>query len=149
MVIKLEKIDSPSDLRKLSENELDSVVEELREFIVRVTSKTGGHLGASLGATELVVALHYVFETPNDKLIWDVGHQTYAHKILTGRKAEFETLRQWGGIAGFPDRLESPYDHMNVAHGGTSISAASGMATARDLSGEDFYSYENKFKGPF
>jgi 1-deoxy-D-xylulose-5-phosphate synthase len=137
-VKKLEKIDSPEDLRKLSENELDTVVEELREFIVGVTSKTGGHLGASLGATELVVALHYVFQTPKDKLIWDVGHQAYAHKVLTGRKAEFESLRQWGGIAGFPDRLESPFDHMNVAHGGTSISAASGMATARDLSKEDF-----------
>ncbi len=134
----LERIDSPADLRKLPEDQLPQVVEELRDMVIQVTSATGGHLGASLGAAELVVALHYLYDTPRDKLIWDVGHQAYAHKILTGRRDRFHTLRQWGGIAGFPDRRESEYDHLNVAHGGTSISAALGMATARDLSGEDF-----------
>ena len=134
----LDRIDSPADLRKLPEEQLPQVVEELRDMIIQVTSNTGGHLGASLGAAELVVALHYLYETPKDKLIWDVGHQAYAHKILTGRRDRFHTLRQWEGIAGFPDRRESEYDHLNVAHGGTSISAALGMATARDISGGDF-----------
>ncbi len=134
----LDRIDSPADLRKLPEDHLPQVADELRDVIIQVTSNTGGHLGASLGAAELVVALHYLYETPKDKLIWDVGHQAYAHKILTGRRDRFHTLRQWGGIAGFPDRRESEYDHLNVAHGGTSISAALGMATARDLSGGDF-----------
>ncbi|MEK6712211.1 MAG: 1-deoxy-D-xylulose-5-phosphate synthase [Nitrospinota bacterium] len=135
----LERINSPADLRKLAPGELPQVVSELRDMIVQVTSKTGGHLGASLGAAELVVALHYIYDTPRDKLIWDVGHQAYAHKILTGRRDRFHTLRQWEGIAGFPDRRESEYDHFNVAHGGTSISAALGMATARDLAGEDHH----------
>ncbi|MDE0330918.1 MAG: 1-deoxy-D-xylulose-5-phosphate synthase [Nitrospinae bacterium] len=134
----LERIDSPSDLRLLPEEELPQVVDELRDMVIQVTSNTGGHLGASLGAAELVVALHYLYDTPKDKLIWDVGHQAYTHKILTGRRDRFHTLRQWEGVAGFPDRRESEYDHLNVAHGGTSISAALGMATARDLSGEDF-----------
>ncbi len=135
----LERINSPDDLKKLTLEELCQVVIELRDMIIRVTSQTGGHLGASLGATELVVALHYLFDTPKDKLIWDVGHQAYSHKIITGRRDRFQTLRQWEGIAGFPDRRENEYDHFNVAHGGTSISAALGMATARDLSGEDFH----------
>ncbi len=135
----LDRIDSPADLRRLPESELPQVVEELRDLVIQVTSNTGGHLGASLGAAELVVALHYLYDTPRDKLIWDVGHQAYTHKILTGRRDSFHTLRQWKGIAGFPDRRESEYDHLNVAHGGTSISAALGMATARDLSGEDFH----------
>ena len=98
----LDRIDSPADLRKLPEEQLPQVVEELRDMIIQVTSNTGGHLGASLGAAELVVALHYLYETPKDKLIWDVGHQAYAHKILTGRRDRFHTLRQWKGIAGFP-----------------------------------------------
>ncbi|MDP7371041.1 MAG: 1-deoxy-D-xylulose-5-phosphate synthase [Nitrospinota bacterium] len=134
----LDRIDSPEDLKKLNEEELPQVVSEIRDMIIQVTSKTGGHLGASMGATELVVALHYLYDTPRDKLIFDVGHQAYGHKILTGRRDRFETLRQWGGIAGFPDRRESEYDALNVAHGGTSISAALGMATARDLQGEDY-----------
>jgi 1-deoxy-D-xylulose-5-phosphate synthase len=134
----LDRIDNPDDLKKLSEEELPQVVSEIRDMIIDVTSKTGGHLGASMGAAELVVALHYLYDTPRDKLIWDVGHQAYGHKILTGRRDRFHTLRQWGGIAGFPDRRESEYDHLNVAHGGTSISAALGMATARDLQGDDY-----------
>ncbi|MEE9274969.1 MAG: 1-deoxy-D-xylulose-5-phosphate synthase [bacterium] len=134
----LDRIDNPGDLKKLSIEELVQVAAEMRDLIIQVTSKTGGHLGASLGATELVLALHYLYDTPRDKLIWDVGHQAYVHKILTGRRDRFHTLRQWKGIAGFPDRRESEYDHFNVAHGGTSISAALGMATARDLKGEDF-----------
>ena len=133
----LERINSPADLRKLDPEALPQVVSELRDMIIQVTSRTGGHLGASLGAAELVVALHYIYDTPRDKLIWDVGHQAYAHKILTGRRDRFHTLRQWEGIAGFPDRRESEYDHFNVAHGGTSISAALGMAAARDLAGEN------------
>ncbi len=133
----LDRIDSPDDLKKLSEEELPQVVGEIRDMIIQVTSKTGGHLGASMGAAELVVALHYLYDTPRDKLVWDVGHQAYGHKILTGRRDRFDTLRQWGGLAGFPDRRESEYDMMNVAHGGTSISAALGMAAARDLRGED------------
>ena len=133
----LDRIDSPDDLKKLSEEELPQVVSEIRDMIIQVTSKTGGHLGASMGAAELVVALHYLYDTPRDKLVWDVGHQAYGHKILTGRRDRFDTLRQWGGLAGFPDRRESEYDMMNVAHGGTSISAALGMAAARDLRGED------------
>ncbi len=135
----LDRIDSPADLKKLKPEELPQVVGELRDMIIQVTSQTGGHLGASLGAAELVVALHYLYDAPRDRLIWDVGHQAYAHKILTGRRDRFPTLRQWEGIAGFPDRRESEYDHMNVAHGGTSISAAFGMATARDLAGEDYH----------
>lgn len=134
----LDRIDNPDDLKKLSEEELPQVVSEIRDMIIDVTSKTGGHLGASMGAAELVVALHYLYDTPRDKLIWDVGHQAYGHKILTGRRDRFHTLRQWGGIAGFPDRRESKYDHFNVAHGGTSISAALGMAAARDLQGDDY-----------
>ncbi|MDA1000156.1 MAG: 1-deoxy-D-xylulose-5-phosphate synthase [bacterium] len=135
----LQRIESPADLRALADDDLPQVVAELRDLIIQVTSQTGGHLGASLGAAELVTALHYVYDTPRDKLIWDVGHQAYAHKILTGRRDRFPTLRQWGGIAGFPDRRESEYDHLNVAHGGTSISAALGMATARDMQGKDFH----------
>ena len=134
----LDRIDSPEDLKKLSEEELPQVVSEVRDKIIQVTSDTGGHLGASLGAAELVVALHYLYDTPRDKLVWDVGHQAYGHKILTGRRDRFDTLRQWGGISGFPDRRESEYDTFNVAHGGTSISAALGMATARDLQGDDY-----------
>ncbi|MFQ5895122.1 MAG: 1-deoxy-D-xylulose-5-phosphate synthase [Nitrospinota bacterium] len=133
----LDRIDSPEDLKRLKLPELEQLAEKLRQMIIEVTSKNGGHLGASLGAVELVIALHYLFDAPRDKLIWDVGHQAYAHKILTGRRERFPTLRQWGGIAGFPDRRESPYDHLNVAHGGTSISAALGFATARDFQGQD------------
>ncbi len=129
----LEEINDPKDLRGLSLKELESLVEEIREFIIKTVSKTGGHLASSLGAVELTLALHYVFNTPKDKLVWDVGHQTYAHKIITGRRDRFNTLRQYGGISGFPKREESIYDTFNVGHAGTSISAALGMALARDL----------------
>jgi len=129
----LEEINDPRDLKGLSLKELEDLAEEIREFIIKIVSNTGGHLASSLGAVELTLALHYVFNTPKDKLIWDVGHQTYAHKIITGRKDRFHTLRQYGGISGFPKREESVYDTFNVGHAGTSISAALGMALARDL----------------
>ncbi len=107
--------------------------------MVSVISKIGGHLASSLGAVELTIALHYLFDTPRDKIVWDVGHQAYGHKILTGRRDRFPTIRQYGGISGFPVRDESPYDTFNVAHAGTAISGALGMAVARDLKGEDFH----------
>jgi 1-deoxy-D-xylulose-5-phosphate synthase len=135
----LTKINSPTDLKKLSLGELEIVAEELRHFMVDVVSKVGGHLGASLGTVELTLALHYVFDAPKDKLVWDVGHQAYGHKILTGRRDRFHTLRQYQGISGFPMRQESPYDAYNVAHASTSISAALGMAVARDFKGEQNY----------
>ena len=129
----LDNINSPQDLKKLSLSDLNKLAREIREKIITTVSKTGGHLAPNLGVVELTIALHYVFDTPNDKLIWDVGHQSYAHKLLTGRKNAFHTLRQWGGIAGFPRREESPYDTFNTGHSGTSISAALGMAIARDF----------------
>ncbi len=135
----LNQINSPADLKKLSLPELEIVAEELRHFMVDVVSKTGGHLGASLGTVELTLALHYVFDSPKDKLVWDVGHQAYGHKILTGRRDRFHTLRQYQGISGFPSRQESPYDEYNVAHASTSISAALGMAVARDFKKENHY----------
>lgn len=135
----LTKINSPADLKLLSLAELDVVAEELRHFMVDVVSKVGGHLGASLGTVELTLALHYVFDAPGDKLVWDVGHQAYGHKILTGRRDRFYTLRQYQGISGFSMRQESEYDEYNVAHASTSISAALGMAVARDLKKENNY----------
>ncbi len=133
----LERINSPEDLRRLSLEELERLAEELRDFIIKTVSKTGGHLASSLGAIELTLALHYVFQTPKDKIVWDVGHQAYAHKIITGRRERFHTLRQYGGISGFPKIEESIYDTFNVGHSSTSISAALGMAIARDLRGSD------------
>src|SRR5258705_7255502 len=126
----LEKINIPADLRKLSENDLRQVVDELREFIIDVVSVNGGHFGASLGVVEMTVALHYVFNTPDDLLVWDVGHQAYGHKILTGRRDTFHTNRIYKGISGFPKRSESEYDTFGVGHSCTSISAALGMAVA-------------------
>jgi 1-deoxy-D-xylulose-5-phosphate synthase len=134
----LSKIDSPVDLRKLKQSELKIVAEELREFIIDKISKTGGHLGAGLGAVELAITLHYVFNTPVDKLVWDVGHQAYPHKILTGRRDQFHTIRQLGGISGFLKRSESNFDAFGAGHASTAISAALGMATARDLANEDY-----------
>ncbi len=131
----LEKINLPEDLRKLKLEELNKLSVEIREFIIDSVSKTGGHLAPSLGAVELTIALHYCFNTPKDKIIWDVGHQTYAHKIITGRKDKFSTLRQYKGISGFPKTEESAYDAFNVGHSSTSISAAFGMAISRDLQG--------------
>ena len=135
----LPRIESPADLRRIPREELPLVVAELRDYMVSVISKIGGHLASSLGAAELTVALHYSFDTPKDKIVWDVGHQAYGHKILTGRRDRFPTIRQYGGISGFPSREESPYDTFNVAHAGTAISGALGMAVARDLKGEDYH----------
>jgi 1-deoxy-D-xylulose-5-phosphate synthase len=134
----LSNINSPADLRRLNRTELPAVAAELREFVLQTVSQVGnGHLGSNLGAVELAVALHYVFNTPNDRLVWDVGHQTYPHKVLTGRRDRMHTLRQLGGIAGFPRREESEYDTFGTAHSSTSISAALGMALASKLKGED------------
>ena len=123
----LDKIESPNDVRKLSEHQLPSLCSEIRDFIINTISQTGGHLGASLGVVELTVALHWMFNTPYDKLIWDIGHQSYPHKILTGRKNLLSTLRQNDGISGFCMRSESKYDHFGAGHSSTSISAALGM----------------------
>lgn len=133
----LAQIHDPEDLRKLDRKELANVAEAVRERIIDVVSTKGGHLGASLGATDLVVALHYFFNTPYDQLIWDVGHQAYAHKILTGRNEQFNTLRQKGGLSGFPKRSESKYDAFGTGHSSTSISAILGMATAAKLQGHE------------
>jgi 1-deoxy-D-xylulose-5-phosphate synthase len=133
----LNKIDSPADMKRLSRAELRQLSSELREFVLHTVSQTGGHLGSNLGTVELTVALHYVFNTPYDRLVWDVGHQTYPHKVLTGRRERMGTLRQLGGIAGFPRRDESEYDTFGTAHSSTSISAALGMALAAKLKGED------------
>jgi len=135
----LPRIDSPADLKRVPREELPTVAEELRDYLVTVISKTGGHLASSLGAVELTLALHYTFNAPKDKIVWDVGHQAYGHKILTGRRDRFSTIRQYGGISGFPVRDESPYDTFNVAHACTAISGALGMAVARDLKGENFH----------
>ncbi|MBS9774960.1 MAG: 1-deoxy-D-xylulose-5-phosphate synthase [Tenacibaculum sp.] len=133
----LDTILFPSDLRKLQINELPQLAKELREFIIDIVSVKEGHLGASLGVVELTIALHYIFDTPNDLLVWDVGHQAYVHKILTGRKNVFHTNRQLNGISGFPKRSESEYDVFGVGHSSTSISAILGMAIASELKGEE------------
>jgi len=133
----LQNINNPADLRKLEISQLPELAKELRDFIIDVVSVKEGHLGASLGVIELTIALHYVFDTPNDLLVWDVGHQAYGHKILTERKDKFYTNRQLGGISGFPKRSESAYDTFGVGHSSTSISAALGMAIASQLKGEN------------
>lgn len=132
----LQNINSPADLRQLDEAQLPQVAQELRDFIIGIVAVKEGHLGASLGVVELTIALHYVFDTPNDLLIWDVGHQAYGHKILTGRRENFHTNRQLNGISGFPKRGESVYDAFGVGHSSTSISAALGMAIASNLKGD-------------
>ena len=132
----LDDINYPADLRKLSKNQLDQVSKELRSELIDVVSETGGHLGAGLGVVELTVALHYVFNTPKDKLVWDVGHQCYPHKIITGRKDKIRTLRKGGGLSGFTKRSESEYDPFGAAHSSTSISSTLGMATAKKLSND-------------
>jgi 1-deoxy-D-xylulose-5-phosphate synthase len=134
----LRNINTPADLRKLSIDDLPEVAKESRDFVIDVVSKYGGHFGASLGVIELTVALHYVYNTPKDQLVWDTGHQAYLHKILTGRKGVFHTNRVYGGVSGFPKRTESEYDTFGVGHASTSISAATGMAIARDLKKEDY-----------
>jgi 1-deoxy-D-xylulose-5-phosphate synthase len=133
----LEKINDPSDLRQLERRRLPELAAELREFLLRSVADTGGHLSSNLGTVELTIALHYVFDTPKDRLVWDVGHQTYAHKILTGRRERMSTLRRYGGISGFPRRVESEYDTFGTAHSSTSISAALGMAVAARMKGDD------------
>ena len=136
----LSSIESPADLRQLSRSQLHPLADELRAFVIDSVSKTGGHLSSNLGTVELTVALHYVFNTPEDRLVWDVGHQTYPHKILTGRRDRMNTLRQLGGISGFPRRDESEYDTFGTAHSSTSISAALGMAMAAKMKGESRHS---------
>ena len=131
----LNTINDPADLRKLDRRQLPQLAAELREFLIDSVSKTGGHLSSNLGTVELTIALHYVFDTPHDRLVWDVGHQTYGHKILTGRREGMSRLRMWQGISGFPRREESPYDTFGTAHSSTSISAAFGMAIASRLAG--------------
>tara|TARA_A100001015_G_scaffold317288_1_gene433873 strand:+ start:462 stop:2378 length:1917 start_codon:yes stop_codon:yes gene_type:complete len=133
----LDKINYPADLRKLKKNQLEQVSKELRSEVIDVVSETGGHLGAGLGVVELTVALHYVFNTPKDKLVWDVGHQCYPHKIITGRKDRIKTLRKGGGLSGFTKRAESEYDPFGAAHSSTSISSTLGMATAKRLSNDN------------
>src|SRR5881398_965877 len=132
----LETINDPADLRTLSRTQLTPLAHELRQFLLESVSKTGGHLSSNLGTVELTIALHYVFDTPHDRIVWDVGHQTYSHKILTGRRERMPTLRQHLGLSGFPKRDESEYDTFGTAHSSTSISAALGMAHAAKLKGD-------------
>ena len=135
----LEKINSPKDLSNLSYGELDLLSSEIREFLTENVSKTGGHLASNLGVVELTIALHRVFDLPKDRIIWDVGHQSYVHKILTGRKDRFDTLRKGGGLSGFTNRDESEYDCFGAGHSSTSISAALGFAEADKLNDRDSY----------
>src|ERR671926_1450125 len=134
----LDRIYSPADLRALDRAELPALAEEMRARLVDVCSRTGGHIGAGLGVIELTIALHAVFRTPRDQLVWDVGHQGYPHKLLTGRNERLETLRQENGISGFLKRSESEYDVLGAGHAATAISAALGVAAGRDLKNEDY-----------
>src|SRR5918993_1760942 len=133
----LDTVDIPADIRRLKTDQLRQLADELRQETISAVSVTGGHLGAGLGVVELTVALHYVFDTPRDRLLWDVGHQAYPHKIVTGRRGRIRTLRQEGGLSGFTRRSESEYDPFGAAHSSTSISAGLGMAVARDLAGSN------------
>ena len=133
----LEKIKSEKDVKKLSSEEKKQLAEEIRKYILETVSENGGHLASNLGVVELTIAIHSVFNMPEDKVIWDVGHQTYTHKILTGRKEELKTLRKLDGIAGFPKTNENEKDCFNTGHSSTSISAALGMARARDIQGKN------------
>ena len=133
----LNTINSIEDLKRIPPEDLPTLCEEIRAYMVETVSQTGGHLASSLGAVELIVALHYVFDSPKDKIVFDVGHQAYAHKILTGRKESFRSLRKEGGISGFPKREESEHDAFNTGHASTAISAALGFARAMRLKGED------------
>ncbi|HHO55208.1 MAG TPA: 1-deoxy-D-xylulose-5-phosphate synthase, partial [Trueperaceae bacterium] len=134
----LEQINLPKDLKKLKQEELSGLAEELRSEIIRVCSLGGGHLASSLGAIELTIAMHYLFDSAKDRFVWDVGHQTYAHKIITGRKADIDSIRKPNGLAGFTTSSESEHDALTVGHASTSIAAALGMALARDASGQDY-----------
>src|SRR5918992_21485 len=135
----LEAINAPADLRRLRPEDLQEVAAEIRHYILETMSRVGGHTGASLGAVELAVALHYAFDTPRDRLVWDVGHQAYAHKILTGRREQLPTIKQYGGLSGFLRRDESEFDTFGAGHASTSLSAALGMAIARDRKGDDYH----------
>ena len=135
----LDKVNSPGDVKKLGQDKLDELCSEIRELLVNRVSENGGHLASNLGVVELTVALHRVFDSPTDKIIWDVGHQSYIHKLLTGRREQFPSLRQYQGVSGFPDRDESLHDAFTTGHGGTSISAALGIAMTRDLSGDNHH----------
>ncbi|MBR0470575.1 MAG: 1-deoxy-D-xylulose-5-phosphate synthase, partial [Clostridia bacterium] len=134
----LDKINSPDNLKQLTISELNTLSAEIRELLIDSVSKTGGHIASNLGVVELTVALDTVFDVPKDKIVFDVGHQSYVHKILTGRRDKMATLRQFGGISGFPKRSESKYDIFNTGHSSTSISAALGIARARDLDGDNY-----------
>src|SRR5579871_4144953 len=133
----IERIDSPADVKKLGRSDIDVLASEVRELLIRTCAANGGHLAPNLGVVELTLALHRVLDLPADKLVWDVSHQTYVHKILTGRRERFETLRKGGGLSGFAMRSESPYDPFGAGHASTAVSAALGMALARDLAGGD------------
>ncbi|MEW6325208.1 MAG: 1-deoxy-D-xylulose-5-phosphate synthase, partial [Nitrospirota bacterium] len=133
----LPHIQSPADLRRLPTDQLPALSAEIRERIIDVVSANGGHLSSNLGVVELTLALHYVFNTPHDQIVWDTSNQTYAHKLVTGRQAQFHTIRQWGGLSGFAKREESPYDAFNAGHAGTGVSAAVGFVAARELAGSD------------
>ena len=134
----LDKVNFPEDLKKLSSVELNNLASDIREYILDVISKTGGHLAAGLGTVELSIALHYVFDTPIDKIIWDVGHQCYPHKVLTGRKNKLRSIRKHGGLSGFLKIEESNYDVFGAGHSSTSISAALGICIARDIKNENY-----------
>ena len=134
----LDKINGPDDVKKLNETELRELAEEIRSFLIEKISHTGGHLASNLGVVELTIALYLAFDLPKDKIIWDVGHQSYTHKILSGRKDDFDGLRQYGGLSGFPKRKESPFDAFDTGHSSTSISAGLGMAQGRDVLGEEY-----------
>jgi 1-deoxy-D-xylulose-5-phosphate synthase len=135
----LDGINEPADLKGLSVSELKQLASEIREELLSTVTANGGHLASNLGVVELTITLHRAFDSPKDKLVWDVGHQTYVHKLLTGRKDSFSSIRQHGGLSGFTDRSESPHDVFGAGHASTSVSAAMGMAVARDLSGEDYH----------
>ena len=134
----LEHIEGPWDVKNLSPEELKTLAAEIRQFLIEKISVTGGHLASNLGVVELTIALYLAFDLPKDKVIWDVGHQSYTHKILSGRREMFDELRQYGGMSGFPKRKESPYDSFDTGHSSTSISAGLGIAQGRDLLGEDY-----------
>ena len=144
----LDTVNLPEDLRRLPADRLPQLAAELRGFLLESVQQTGGHFASNLGAVELTVALHYVYDTPRDHLVWDVGHQSYPHKILTGRKNRMHTMRQFGGLAGFPKRSESEYDDFGVGHSSTSIGAALGMAVADRLSARSARAYPLRGSGP-
>ena len=134
----LDHIKQSSDIKKLKEDQYPELAQEIRQFLIEKISKTGGHLASNLGVVELTMALHLAFDLPKDKIVWDVGHQAYTHKLLSGRKAGFDDLRQFGGMSGFPKRKESPYDAFDTGHSSTSISAGLGLAQAREITEEDY-----------